>query len=478
MIKKDEKNDLKSKYSIPDDCWIVDQISPIELRDIHLQMGIKNPCWVKLISTKGGSKQPVRYLLTDRELCNCEEEDTSNNYERKFSEGYAFRIDWKKHVFKFSGNPSRRNRSIAFVNNETVNQIHRDEDVEDEIERRYQGVLQSIKNKKPPQTELFSKTDFLTNPTLNLHILNVGQGDTIVIGFPDDTIWLIDAYFVKDSKKYVMNYTEFKDWLSQTYPNHKIDKFIISHLHKDHIKSAIDIINDLNPHAVLFSHNKIGKTTIALETLEVAHNKGILYNIGELKYGSDDKHVFECRIKSAYHRDYYKENPKSHNDNGLLLDLKLKNSHILLPGDASHLTILEFIKEKWYNYLKDLPCQNGDATESIINNIAKYWWLKKNDSPSKHIKTCFMNDREKLNVPALYQDLNKYFKVNHHGSETGFKECVLDVYSPTHAYTSCGKGNRYKHPRKIVRDKLKSIKACHEITSECKKKSIDVIGIT
>ena len=58
-------------------------------------------------------------------------------------------------------------------------------------------------------------------------------------------------------------------------------------------------------------------------------------------------------------------------------------------------------------------------------------------------------------------------KVGHHGSDTSTSSIFLDAVNPEYALISCKVGNKYKHPIKIIMDKLKRKNITVYRTDEC-----------
>ncbi|MDD3357327.1 MAG: hypothetical protein PHP72_10470 [Dysgonamonadaceae bacterium] len=296
--------------------------------------------------------------------------------------------------------------------------VSRNKDVENAIRKEYREILEAIREKNIPKPRDLGEVSDLKNQKIVLHVMNVGQGDTIVIRFPDNRIWMVDAYLHKAPGVHITYFDDFKNWLKHTYPGFIFERLIISHLHYDHIMSAEKIIDALRPESVLVPQTPIGLTMTAIKLHKRALNLNILFdlkapettNIGNWTVRSNPSSILANKTTS-----------RDQNHHGIVLDLKSYKSHLLLPGDASWDQIDDFLSSQY----------------------------------------------------ITIQSLERYYKVTHHCSHTGFNAGFLDQYKPHHAFTSCSNGNRYGHPDPVTRDKLDSITQDHIITWKHGMKSID-----
>jgi competence protein ComEC len=76
-------------------------------------------------------------------------------------------------------------------------------------------------------------------------------------------------------------------------------------------------------------------------------------------------------------------------------------------------------------------------------------------------KNDIKNKNDIVYVPSTDYDI---LKVAHHGSKNSTSEEFLKLIQPEYSIISCGKNNRYGHPHKELRDRLKQIKSEVEIT--------------
>ena len=400
------------------DTWIVDDIFPVSETSLFDNKLSESGYWVKLVNFDDQVRVPVRYLLADKKLVS--HTGFISDDDGLISSGRAYHVNWNYPKFKRESQFAHSNqiKNTWFLDEKTLSAVTRDLRIEEFIASDYENILNMIHGKEIPESTLLSDHEYLKNPKINLHVMNVGQGDTIVLRFPGNRIWLIDAYLHSKQYQHVICFSKFLDWLNRVYRGFIIERFIISHLHYDHIMSAQKIITTLQPNAVIFCNTPVGKTTTALELLRQASNRKILYELKGAE--SRTKSGFGFNLVAASNL-ANKANSSDQNHHGIIMDVVTRNSHLLLPGDASWDQVDEFLRSK----------------HNTIHN------------------------------------LTKYYKVTHHCSYTGYNAKFLSYYSPDYAYTSCSNNNRYGHPDPITRVQLDNITYEHIITWEHRRKSID-----
>jgi len=412
--------DIMHKYQVNHwwDTWIVDDIIMVPEKKA-IEFGLNEEIfWVKLVRVDDLEPSLVGYFLTDAKLVSCNNNNDEN--QGQIGVGMAFHIDWNNlnYVNARRHNSDQGHRHVRYLDTDSISLISRKHDVEEAIQKEYQEILEAIHGKAIPKPRDLGEVSDPKDRKINLHVMNVGQGDTIVLRFPDNRIWMIDAYLHKAPGVHITYFDEFVQWLHFVYPDFIFERLILSHMHYDHIMSAEKIIDSLSPESVLVARTPIGLTSTALKL----HKRALIIkvlneltisetvNLGNWVIRSNPT---SCLANKARSRDQ--------NHHGIILDLKSDKSHLLLPGDASWDQIDDFLGSQY-------------------NTI---------------------------------QSLERYYKVTHHCSRTGYDADFLDRYAPHHAYTSCSNGNRYGHPNPVTRVKLDSITQDHIITWKHGMKSID-----
>ncbi|MFL0268324.1 ComEC/Rec2 family competence protein [Candidatus Clostridium radicumherbarum] len=223
------------------------------------------------------------------------------------------------------------------------------------------------------------------NGKLKVHYINVGQGDSILVQQGSQNM-LIDAG-TNDSTETLINYLK-----SQNIK--KLDYFILTHPHEDHIGGADAIINSLNIGTIYMS--KVTTNTKTFKDVVTAMNK-----------------------------------------KGLKAKVPVVGTNFKL-GDAN------------CNILGPINTVSGDLnTYSIV--------LKVTFGNNKFLFTGdaqVSNEKDMINKGLdLSADV---LKLGHHGSHTSTSLDFLNKVNPKYAVVSCGVKNDYGHPHKEVMQRLQA----------------------
>ena len=235
---------------------------------------------------------------------------------------------------------------------------------------------------------------------LEIHFIDVGQGDCSFIITPKNQTILIDGGGSTDENFDVGTNTLLPYILDKGFT--KIDYIFISHFDQDHIGGLFSILQEL----------KVGKVIIAKQEensenykkfLDIVKKKRIKVNLVKMgdKVKIENNLYFDILWPS---KDYINENVL--NNNSIVCKLCYNNFSALFTGD-----IEEIAENKILELYKD-----------------------------KENKLC-------ANV----------LKVAHHGSKTSSKKQILDKIMPQIALIGVGKNNLFNHPSK---DTLESLNKC------------------
>jgi competence protein ComEC len=221
-----------------------------------------------------------------------------------------------------------------------------------------------------------------------IHVHYVGQGDTIVLELPNNQLWMIDARFWTRKRR-----NAFDQWMDQNFKGRRLNRLIISHFHYDHIHSVPDVIKKYNPDQVVVSDSLIHRTAKTRKTLMDAGQRLRILKTAEItKFGELEVHL--QRTDQIFNVNQSRDP----NDHEISVCLKTRNSFAFLAGDIPG---------------------------SICNQL-----FSTNSSG--------LNSNHRL----------RFYKVSHHGSETGYDGNFLQQLSPDVSIISCGQNNRFGHPNR------------------------------
>ncbi|MBQ8254354.1 MAG: MBL fold metallo-hydrolase [Clostridia bacterium] len=210
-----------------------------------------------------------------------------------------------------------------------------------------------------------------------VHFLDVGQGDCSLIVLPNGKTVLIDAS-VKDEGKNILEYLSYQKIK-------RIDYFILTHPHADHIGGAQEVIEAL-PIGKVIMPDAETDTAVFEKLLITIDNKKIPLHIAKV---GDIISLGNANIKIL--------GPVNNTDD-------LNNMSIVLRLD----------------YGKTSFMFTGDAEEPSEKDML-----------------------DKFSASEFRADV---IKIGHHGASTSSSYDFIKAVSPKYAAISCGKDNSYGHP--------------------------------
>jgi competence protein ComEC len=242
---------------------------------------------------------------------------------------------------------------------------------------------------------IFSSLDdepLLPDNRLSILMIDVGQGDAILIKTPDNKTILIDAGLAT----FYFDYGEsvilpLLDHLSID----KVDYGFVSHLDSDHYGGFISMIQN----------EKIGE--IFKPALDTTVSKDVKF----------EKYLQEESVKFSYY-----------------------DSQKLLFGNCR----MYFLSDKESNEVYNLSSNNRSGVIKLVYGYCSF--LLTGDAESR-VENILVNDYQNfLDIDVL--------KVGHHGSKTSTSEKFINYTSPEYALISAGIKNKFGHPHSSVISRL------------------------
>ncbi len=254
------------------------------------------------------------------------------------------------------------------------------------------------------------------NCELKLHIIDVGQGDSILVEFPDNKVMLVDS---GDNS----NEDDLLKYLNQifaTRSDRDIDYFIATHQDRDHVGGA-DVVFD-NFNVLTFFRPNVYTDD----------------EMKELGYVSSQVNTCNTDCYTTMIEKANLEKCKMYVSQTMINPLSLKSDceyevQFLSPSkskytDANNYSPIILIE---YKYRKILL--TGDAETLVENEVLENY----GDIPNF------------LDCDIL--------KLGHHGSNTSTSQEFLEAVNPSYAVISVGEGNGYKHPSDEVVARVASL---------------------
>ncbi|MGC8594231.1 MAG: DNA internalization-related competence protein ComEC/Rec2 [Candidatus Kryptoniota bacterium] len=241
-----------------------------------------------------------------------------------------------------------------------------------------------------------------SKPGATVYILDVGQGDSIFIELPDGRNLLIDAgmRFGKNDVggKVVVPFLK-------RMGVERIDYFVVTHLHSDHMGGAASILKNFTIGQFLFPDQST-KSKNWSEAYKIAKNCGIRMRNVACGTILDSGNMY--RIYVLHPNKHYVGNE------GVSFSRKFNNGSIVLKIYVGKSTIL----------------LAGDVEKKVEHELMQAFG------------------------PFLRSDV---LKVSHHGASTSSSEPYIGTVYPKYAVISVGSGNKFGHPSYQVIESLRRI---------------------
>ena len=255
--------------------------------------------------------------------------------------------------------------------------------------------------------------------------IDVGQGDSLLLITPEGKTLLIDAgglgFLAPTTHTSQSDFDVGEEVVSAVLWSHgirRLDAIALTHAHHDHMGGMPAILRNFHPRELWIGNNPSVPAYKAL--LEQASNLGVkirAFHAGEgITLGDLNLRVLAPDLS-------YRPGPQPANNDSLVLQARYRASTILLAGDA------EAPEE-------ESILDSTDLTDSTDSTSAK----PGHSSPSQ--------PETSLQSTIL--------KVGHHGSLTSTRPQFLSVVNPAWAVISCGRRNRFGHPRPEILAELQS----------------------
>ena len=171
---------------------------------------------------------------------------------------------------------------------------------------------------------------------MEVHFIDVGQGNMVLVKIPNSKIIINDCNITLDNEKRILEYVE------NQIGNSKIDIFINSHRDSDHMRGVKKLNNKFGIREI-WDSGVIGTTT---DSTEYQQYMDLRRKIGKEIQPKKAWTFGDCklRVMNGKHEDF-----DNANDQSLIVKLEYKGSGIMLPGDSSFKSWKEFVLPNYYD---------------------------------------------------------------------------------------------------------------------------------
>lgn len=268
---------------------------------------------------------------------------------------------------------------------------------------------------------------------LQIHFIDVGQGDCILILFPDGKDMLIDCGNANASSSSNALWTSTISYINTYVTDGQLDYFMITHSDKDHVSFADDIFG-------AFDVDVIYMPFILAEPND-ASKANAVNNLGKSNL---DLFTDDDTVDSGVYAEFF------------ISALSEPDAEIILNiGEFSIET--EFYALDFYCFAEADWEENTLKNAEEINAVSPIGILEYNGK-----RIVLTGDSNELNEPKFVEAVGgtiydcDVLKVGHHGSETSSTREFLDFINCEYAVISCNaSGNTFKHPRQATLDRFK-----------------------
>lgn len=284
---------------------------------------------------------------------------------------------------------------------------------------------------------------------LQVHIMDVGQGDSILILFPDGKDMLIDCANYNNASAYR---TETLAYIDNYVTDGQLDYLMLTHCDGDHVYFMDEVLEKYDVDTV-FMPNVLAEPSgtqssdrLQAEIDALDQNKVGMFT-DENTVDSNAYAEFFIAALSEPECEIVLNVDPDEDTNSIVITDGTKLSDGTYDGATYMLTF--YCPTEEYYATTDL----SSAEEK--NAISPIGILEYND-----VRIVLTGDSNEINEPAFVDRIGGYIdcdvlKVGHHGSETSSTEEFLDAINCEYAVISCNAdGNTFSHPRQVTLDRL------------------------
>lgn len=241
-------------------------------------------------------------------------------------------------------------------------------------------------------------TNNIDQSGLVVHFIDVDQADAIAIKFPNNKTMLIDSGDSKEgSNTKLLNYLENKFFANR---EKVFDYMLITHSDSDHVGGAVSVYEKYQVNYTFYPNADSTKSKTFQRFIDAMKNEpNSGYEINEA-----GEKIEESGVVIDFYSPFYN-------------DITNKT-----PNNQSPIMLMRFAGRK--------IMFTGDARQDLEKDVLERY------------------PDENFDVDIL--------KVAHHGSSTSSCKDFLDRVKPEYAVVSCGKDNKYGHPRSDTLERLKA----------------------
>lgn len=277
---------------------------------------------------------------------------------------------------------------------------------------------------------------------LMVHFIDVGQGDCILILFPDGKDMLIDCANYNNSSDYR---TETLDYIDDYVTDGQLDYLMLTHCDSDHVYFMDEVLEEYRVSNVfmpnvLATHDEVESANIDEAKLDMFTDKDTVETACYADFFVGALTESDCNI-------YLNVDPDE-NTNAIVITDDGVQDPDAPDTDATYRLTFYCPTQEYYD-----ESNLGDAKKR--NAISPIGILEYNG-----FRLVLTGDSNEINEPTFVERVGgnldcDVLKVGHHGSESSSTEEFLDAIDCEYAVISCNaEGNTFYHPRQTTLDRF------------------------
>ena len=284
---------------------------------------------------------------------------------------------------------------------------------------------------------------------LMVHFIDVGQGDCILILFPDGKDMLIDC----GNKSSGYDFEETAEYLATYIPDGQLDYLMLTHGDEDHVEyideviEAYDVDNIFMPDVKSVPSGTSSSDKYQDQIDALSRDKLALFNDPDTLSSNVYAEFFIAALTEPDCNIYLNVDPDE-NTNAIVITDDGVQDPDAPDTDATYRLTFYCPTQEYYDESNLGSAEKKNAISPI--GILEY----------NGFRLVLTGDSNKINEPTFVERVGgnldcDVLKVGHHGSESSSTEEFLDAIDCEYAVISCNaEGNTFYHPRQTTLDRF------------------------
>lgn len=284
---------------------------------------------------------------------------------------------------------------------------------------------------------------------LMVHFIDVGQGDCILILFPDGKDMLIDC----GNKSSGYDFEETAEYLATYIPDGQLDYLMLTHGDEDHVEyideviEAYDVDNIFMPDVKSVPSGTSSSDKYQDQIDALSRDKLALFNDPDTLSSNVYAEFFIAALTEPDCNIYLNVDPDE-NTNAIVITDDGVQDPAAPDTDATYRLTFYCPTQEYYDESNLGSAEKKNAISPI--GILEY----------NGFRLVLTGDSNEINEPTFVERVGgnldcDVLKVGHHGSESSSTEKFLDAIDCEYAVISCNaEGNTFYHPRQTTLDRF------------------------